>query len=214
MNHEDPKPFAYGLFERLGRRTAVVGVIGLGYVGLPLAAACARGGFRTIGFDVDASKVEMLNGGRSYIDAVVSSDLAVLVGDGRFLAKGEFSYLAECDVVVICVPTPLTRHREPDLRYVTATAETIGILRLRGAHVDYHDPHVPVIPPTREHGQYEGVRSIEITAEALRGCHAVVVSTDHDAVDYGLVAEHSRLVIDTRNVFRRKGIESSAVVKS
>lgn len=449
MNHDDLSMLDRGPLERLVRRESVVGVIGLGYVGLPLAAACARARFQTIGFDVDLSKVEILNGGRSYIDAVSSSDLAALVADGRFLAKGDFSHLSDCDVIVICVPTPLTRHREPDLRYVIATAENISvhlrrgqlvvlesttfpgttegvvkpilerdglrsgvdfflgfsperedpgnadfhtasipkviagegpiasammqafygavvarvvavsspavaeavkitenvyravnialvnelkviydamgidvwevidaaatkpfgympfypgpglgghcipidpfyltwksrefglttkfvelageinvsmpryviaslerhldlrqktslgaarililglaykknvsdirespsfhlmdILSARGAAVDYHDPHVPVIPPTREHSQYEGIRSVALSADGQARYNAVVVSTDHDAVDYALVAAHSRLVIDTRNVFARKGIIAETIVKS
>ncbi|WP_187972494.1 nucleotide sugar dehydrogenase [Aquibium microcysteis] len=439
----------HGLGGRLARREAVIGIIGLGYVGLPLAAACARGGFGTVGFDVDLGKIEALEDGRSYIDAVASEELSAFIAAGRFRATGDFAQLAACDVIVICVPTPLTRHREPDLKYVTGTAETIAanlrrgqlvvlesttfpgttdgvvrpileqsglvsgtdfflgfsperedpgnayfhtasipkvvagegpiasalvqafygavvarvvavstpavaeavkitenvfravnialvnelkviydamgidvwevidaaatkpfgympfypgpglgghcipidpfyltwksrefglttkfvelageinvsmpryviaslerhldlrqktslgaarvlilglaykknvadirespsfhlmdILAARGAAVDYHDPHVPVIPATREHAQYEGIRSVALTADSLAGYHAVLVSTDHDAVDYALVAQHARLVVDTRNVFARKGIPSEVVVKS
>jgi UDP-N-acetyl-D-glucosamine dehydrogenase len=115
------------LTERLQARTASVGVIGLGYVGLPLAAAAARAGFRTIGFDIDPQKPERLNRGESYIDAVAADELARLVADGRFRATDDFAQLGECDVVVICVPTPLTRQREPDLSYVEATARTIAL---------------------------------------------------------------------------------------
>ncbi len=439
----------HGLGGRLVRREAVIGVVGLGYVGLPLAAACARAGYSTLGFDVDPGKIRDLNAGRSYIDAVSSADLAAYVAAGRFSATGDVASFARCDVIVICVPTPLTRHREPDLQYVTMTAEAIAvhlrrgqlivlesttypgttdevlkpilevcglscgadfflgysperedpgnaafqtasipkivagdgpvaaalveafygavvarvvavsspavaeavkitenvfravnialvnelkviydamgidvwevidaaatkpfgympfypgpglgghcipidpfyltwksreyglttkfvelageinvsmpryvianverqldlrqkrslsasrililglaykknvsdirespsfhlmdILSLRGATVDYHDPHVPVIPATREHGQYEGILSVALTPESLASYHAVVISTDHDAVDYTLVAEHSTLVIDTRNVFARKGIESPIIAKS
>jgi len=449
MNGQVESQSDHGLGHKLTRREAVVGVIGLGYVGLPLAAACARGGFRTVGFDVDMGKVAALAEGRSYIDAVRSEELAGFVAAGRFSATADFARLGACDVIVICVPTPLTRHREPDLKYVTGTAETIAahlrrgqlvvlesttfpgttdgvvkpileqgglasgtdfflgfsperedpgnaqfhtasipkvvagegpvasalvqafygavvarvvtvstpavaeavkitenvfravnialvnelkmiydamgidvwevidaaatkpfgfmpfypgpglgghcipidpfyltwksrefglttkfvelageinvsmpryviaslerhldlrqktslsaarililglaykknvsdirespsfhlmdILSARGAAVDYHDPHVPAIPSTREHGQYEGVRSVAPTAESLSGYNAVVVSTDHDAVDYALVARHARLVVDTRNVFARKGIVSETIVKS
>lgn len=449
MSSNDHDMPDHGLTGRLTRREAVIGVIGLGYVGLPLAAACARGGFRTVGFDVDAGKVAALGEGRSYIDAVASEELAGFVAAGRFQATADFARLGGCDVIVICVPTPLTRHREPDLKYVTGTAETIAahlrlgqlvvlesttfpgttdgvvrpileagglrsgtdfflgfsperedpgnaqfhtasipkvvagegpvasalvqafygavvarvvavstpavaeavkitenvfravnialvnelkviydamgidvwevidaaatkpfgympfypgpglgghcipidpfyltwksrefglttkfvelageinvsmpryviaslerhldlrqktslgaarvlilglaykknvsdirespsfhlmdILSARGTAVDYHDPHVPAIPPTREHAQYEGVRSVALTAETLSGYNAVVVSTDHDAVDYALVARHARLAVDTRNVFSRKGIVSETVVKS
>jgi UDP-N-acetyl-D-glucosamine dehydrogenase len=112
---------------RLADRSARVGVIGLGYVGLPLAAATARAGFRTIGFDIDPQKPAQLNAGRSYIDAVTGEALAGLVARDRFWATDDFSQLAECDVVTICVPTPLTRRREPDLSFVEATVRTIAL---------------------------------------------------------------------------------------
>lgn len=439
----------HGLSDRLARREAVIGVIGLGYVGLPLAAACARAGFSTLGFDVNHSKIEDVNSGRSYIDSVPSDDLVTLVAAARLSATGDFAALARCDVIAICVPTPLTRHREPDLTYVTTTAEAItsrlrtgqlvvlesttfpgtteevlkpilernglvsgtdfflgfsperedpgndtfhtvsipkvvagdgpiasglmeafyssvvtrvvtvsspaaaeavkitenvfravnialvnelkviydamgidvwevvdaaatkpfgympfypgpglgghcipidpfyltwksrefglmtkfvelageiniampkyvignlekqldlrhkrslsasrilivglaykknvsdvresptfhlmDILAGRGAAVDYHDPHVPVIPLTREHGQYAGMRSIGLSPDTLENYDAVIVSTDHDAVDYWLLARYARLVIDTRNVFSRKGITCMVLAKS
>jgi len=115
------------LTRRLAERSATVGVIGLGYVGLPLAAACARAGFRTIGFDIDPQKPAQLNDGRSYIDAVTGEELARLVAQQRFWATDDFSRLADCDVVAICVPTPLTRRREPDLSFVEATVRTIAL---------------------------------------------------------------------------------------
>lgn len=109
----------------IASKRAVVGVIGLGYVGLPLAVATARAGFRTIGFDIDPGKVEKLRAGASYIEAVKSEELAQQLGAGRFEATAEFSELEGCDVVIICVPTPLTRHREPDLRFIEQTAEVL-----------------------------------------------------------------------------------------
>ncbi len=449
MNEHDHTLPDHVLGDRLSRREAIVGVIGLGYVGLPLAAACARGGFRTVGFDVDLAKVEALNGGHSYIDAVASDEVATFLASGHFGATADFSRLTECDIVVICVPTPLTRHRDPDLKYVMTTAETIAahlrrgqlvilesttfpgttegvvkpilekngltsgvdfflgfsperedpgnanfqtasipkivagdgviasslmetfygavvarvvavsspavaeavkitenvfravnialvnelkviygamgmdvwevidaaatkpfgympfypgpglgghcipidpfyltwkarefglatkfvelageinismpkyvidnlerqldlrqkrslsssriliagiaykknvsdiresptfhlmdILAKRGATVDYHDPHVPIIPPTREHSEYAGIRSVVLSPDTLASYDAVVVSTDHDAVDYRQLAQHSKLVIDTRNVFSRKEIVAPVIVKS
>jgi len=439
----------HGLGDRLKQRTAVAGIIGLGYVGLPLAAASARGGFPTLGFDVDPAKIGDLNAGRSYIDAVPSEDLAGHLAAKRFRATADFSELAACDVIVICVPTPLTRHREPDLKYVTMTAETIArylrrgqlvvlesttfpgtteeevkpilergglksgvdfflgfsperedpgnvsfrtvtipkvvagegpvaselvqsfygaivdkvvsvssptvaeavkitenvfravnialvnelkviydamgidvwevieaaatkpfgympfypgpglgghcipidpfyltwksreyglttrfielageinvsmpkyvltkleqaldrrqkvslssarvlilglaykknvsdvrespsfelmeLLAKRGTAVVFHDPHVPLVPPTREHAQFAGMRSVALTGRTLEAYDAVVVSTDHDAVDYGLVAKHAKLIIDTRNVFSRKKIFVPTIVKA
>lgn len=114
------------LCRRIATRTATVGVIGLGYVGLPLATALAAGGFRTVGFDVDVEKSRTLNGGHSYIEAVASERLACLVEQQRFEATSDFARLADCDVVAICVPTPLTPQRTPDLSFVRRTSETIA----------------------------------------------------------------------------------------
>ncbi|UCI29310.1 nucleotide sugar dehydrogenase [Mesorhizobium sp. B4-1-4] len=114
------------LLNRISTRAAQVGVIGLGYVGLPLAVAVARAGFPVSGFDIEAQKVESLNNGRSYIEAVTSTALASQVASGRFRATADFAELAVCDVIIICVPTPLTKHREPDLSFVRNTAGTIA----------------------------------------------------------------------------------------
>ncbi|WP_292470968.1 nucleotide sugar dehydrogenase [Mesorhizobium sp.] len=114
------------LLSRISTRAAQVGVIGLGYVGLPLAVAIARAGFPVSGFDIEAQKVESLNNGHSYIEAVTSAALAGQVASGRFRATADFAELADCDVIIICVPTPLTKNREPDLSFVKNTAGTIA----------------------------------------------------------------------------------------
>lgn len=101
-------------------------MIGLGYVGLPLAVAVARAGFPVSGFDIEAHKVESLNNGQSYIEAVTSTVLAGQVASGRFRATADFAELAVCEVIIICVPTPLTKNREPDLSFVRNTAGTIA----------------------------------------------------------------------------------------
>ena len=121
-----PNVLAKKLDAAIAARSATVGVIGLGYVGLPLAAATASAGFPTTGFDVDAAKVTRLNAGDSYIDAVASADLGALVREKRFHATADISKLGECDIVIICVPTPLTRHREPDLSFVENASRDIA----------------------------------------------------------------------------------------
>lgn len=105
---------------------AVVGIIGLGYVGLPLASATAKAGYKSIGFDVDGSKIQSLNDGHSYIDAVSNEELSSHREKELFEASDDFSRLAECDVIIICVPTPLSKNRDPDLRYVIETTRTIA----------------------------------------------------------------------------------------
>ncbi len=433
----------------LADRRAVAGIVGLGYVGLPLAAAAARSAFRTIGFDIDATKPPKLNAGQSYIAAVSDEELGRLVKQSKFTATNDFARLAECDVIVICVPTPLTKYRDPDLSYIERTSETIAkhlrpgqlvvlesttypgttrevmkpilessglkagwdffigfsperedpgntafetatipkvvagegkdasefvqafyaaflkkivpvsspdvaeavkitenvfravnialvnelkviydamgidvwevieaaktkpfgympfypgpglgghcipidpfylswksrefeltarfielageinvsmphyvverlaralderlhkalstariliiglaykknvpdvrespsfklmeLLEQRGAKVDFHDPHVDEIPPTREHARYSGWRSVPLSAASLEGYDAVLISTDHDAVDYGLIADGAKLVVDTRNVMARGGLSRGHVVKA
>jgi UDP-N-acetyl-D-glucosamine dehydrogenase len=122
---------AGGLRDRLTRRESAVGVVGLGYVGLPLLLRFGEVGFRVIGFDIDGAKVEQLNGGRSYIQHIPASRVQALRAAGRFEATGELDRLAQADAVIICVPTPLTPHREPDLRYVEQTAEAIATVLRR-----------------------------------------------------------------------------------
>ncbi|TPJ13870.1 nucleotide sugar dehydrogenase [Mesorhizobium sp. B2-7-3] len=114
------------LLNRISAHTAHIGVIGLGYVGLPLAIAVARAGFPVFGFDIEAQKVESLNNGQSYIEAVTSTALAGHVASGRFRATADFAELSTCDIIIICVPTPLTKNREPDLSFVRNTTGIIA----------------------------------------------------------------------------------------
>lgn len=449
MSQPKPQPAFATLLDRLSDRTATVGVIGLGYVGLPLASACARAGFNVVGFDIDDAKTAALGKGASYIDAVSSEELAGHVAAKRFRATTDFARLKACDAIVICVPTPLSKHREPDLSYVSRTAEDIAahlkpghlvvlesttypgttlevlkpiletgglssgvdfwlgfsperedpgnlnyhtasipkvvagdgeqasdlmkalygavvdtvvpvsspsvaeavkitenvfravnialvnelkviydamdidvwevieaastkpfgfmpfypgpglgghcipidpfyltwksreyglptrfielageinlampkyvvgrlrdeldaqqsvalgaarililglaykknvsdirespsfalieLLEKRGATVDFHDPHVAEIPVTREHSDLAGRKSCDLTAEGIAGCNAVLVSTDHDAIDYRLVANNAKLIVDTRNAFARRGLVSGNIVKA
>src|SRR5438876_958923 len=114
------------LKQRIESRNYTVGVIGLGYVGLPLACGFGDAGFRVLGFDVDPAKVEQLNDGRSYIGYIPADQVAGLVGSGRLRALSDFARLGDADAIIVCVPTPLTDHREPDLRYVERTADDIA----------------------------------------------------------------------------------------
>ncbi|WP_298962000.1 nucleotide sugar dehydrogenase [uncultured Methylobacterium sp.] len=433
---------------RLRERRALVGIVGLGYVGLPLALAALRAGFPILGFDVDPGRVAALNRGEGAFHHIPGDALAEARAAGSFAATGDMARLGEPDAVLICVPTPLTRHREPDLSYVEATAraiaaalrpgqlvvlesttwpgttaevmrpileagglrvgqdiflaysperedpgnpafDTAGIpkvvgaddsvsaelaqtlygaltvetvpvssaaaaeavkltenifrsvnialvnelklvydamgidvwevigaaatkpfgfmpfwpgpglgghcipidpfylawkarefdvparfielagevntrmphhvverlaaaldgrgrtvsgatvlvlglaykrniddtrespsLRLirlieaRGAQALYHDPLVPILPPTREHPDLAGRRSVALTPETLAAADAVLVATDHDGVDYPLVAAHAPLVVDTRNVMARHGLTGTHIVKA
>jgi UDP-N-acetyl-D-glucosamine dehydrogenase len=100
--------------------------VGLGYVGLPLACTAAQKGFTVLGFDVDDAKVKQLQAGKSYIRHIDSADIASLQGAGKFSATKDFSRISEVDAILLCVPTPLTKQREPDLQFVVQTGEAIA----------------------------------------------------------------------------------------
>ncbi|MCS3208804.1 NAD(P)-binding domain-containing protein [Bacteroides stercoris] len=114
------------LLSRIAERKITVGVVGLGYVGLPLAVEKAKAGFRTIGFDVQEEKVNLVNAGHNYIGDVVDAELAQLVRNGTLSATSDFSFIKDVDFVAICVPTPLDVHQEPDISYVESSAKSIA----------------------------------------------------------------------------------------
>ena len=116
------------LLKKVADRTARVGVIGLGYVGLPLALLFEEAGFRVVGFDVDPKKPEALRRGESYIRHIGKERVAEAFRHGRIEATTDFARLAECDAIIVCVPTPLGKHREPDLSYIQKTAEAIATI--------------------------------------------------------------------------------------
>jgi UDP-N-acetyl-D-glucosamine dehydrogenase len=114
------------LLKKLKSKRAVVGVVGLGYVGLPLVHLFASKGFRVLGFDIDEAKTRKLNQGRSYILSIPSERTRDLVEQGRLEATSDLGRLSEPDALIICVPTPLTEDRRPDLSYIKKTGEAIG----------------------------------------------------------------------------------------
>ena len=114
------------LLEKIAKRDITVGVVGLGYVGLPLAVEKAKAGFKTIGFDVQEEKVKMVNEGHNYIGDVVNEDLKELVESGMMKATSDFSFVKDVDFIAICVPTPLDKHQEPDISYVKQSTEAIS----------------------------------------------------------------------------------------
>ncbi len=112
--------------ESIQRREAIVGVVGLGYVGLPLVRAFAKAGFRTLGFDVDAAKIERLKAGESYIGHIPAALIGELIASGKFEPTADMRRLNEPDAILICVPTPLTENRDPDLSYIESTGREIA----------------------------------------------------------------------------------------
>ncbi|MFN3514872.1 MAG: nucleotide sugar dehydrogenase [Phenylobacterium sp.] len=438
-----------GLLARLAGRQALIGIVGLGYVGLPLALAGREAGFRVLGFDINPARVASINAGEQVISYIGAEVMQAALKDGGLEATDDFARLSEPDVILICVPTPITKNRDPDLSYVAATAEAIGktlrpgqlvvlesttwpgttreivqpvlertglkvgadiflafsperedpgnanfttktipkvvgaddphsrdlavklyeqmiskvvavssaaaaeatkltenifrsinialvnelklvydamgvdvwevidaaatkpfgylpfypgpglgghcipidpfyltwkareydmetrfielagqintgmprivvdrlaealnqatskglkgarvlligaaykknvddtrespslvlmeLIEQRGAACDFHDPHIAEIPETREHAALAGRRSVALDAGAVQAYDAVLISTDHDAVDYGLLADHARLIVDTRNAFARRGLAPAMLVKA
>jgi UDP-N-acetyl-D-glucosamine dehydrogenase len=113
------------VINKLKSKSATLGVVGLGYVGLPLAVEKAKAGYKTIGFDIQESRVNKVNKGENYIGDVVNEDLIDIVNSGFLSATTEFAKVANADCVCICVPTPLDEHQQPDISYVKASAESI-----------------------------------------------------------------------------------------
>ncbi|MBI5971513.1 MAG: nucleotide sugar dehydrogenase [Deltaproteobacteria bacterium] len=139
------------------KRKANVGLIGLGYVGLPLALRFGEEGFQVLGFDIDGAKTERLNKGESYIKHIPAEKISALVKGGKIKASKDFSRLKECDAVLICVPTPLTPQREPDMSCVVNTSERVGEHLRKGSLVILESTTYPgtteeVVRPILERG--------------------------------------------------------------
>lgn len=114
------------LKQKIMEKTATLGVVGLGYVGLPLAVEKAKAGFHVLGFDIQKEKVDMVNAGHNYIGDVVNEDLEQIVASGNLKATTDFDAITKCDCICIAVPTPLDKHQQPDISYVKASTETIA----------------------------------------------------------------------------------------
>lgn len=145
------------LLKKIADKTIVAGVVGLGYVGLPLAVEKAKAGFKTIGFDVQAKKVQLVNEGHNYIGDVVDADLKRLVEEGMLKATSDFSFIKDVDFVAICVPTPLDAHQQPDISYVRDSAVSISKHLTKGTMVVLESTTYPgtteeLIKPILEEG--------------------------------------------------------------
>lgn len=135
--------------KKIDEKSALIGVVGMGYVGLPIALRFAEVGIETLGFDVDQAKVEKLNQGQSYIEHIPGQQIYKMRQSELFEATDDFSRLSNCDAIIVAVPTPLTEKKEPDLTYVLATAETIQKYLRRGQAVSLESTTYP--GTTREH---------------------------------------------------------------
>ena len=145
------------LLKKIENKELTVGVVGLGYVGLPLAVEKAKAGFKTIGFDVQDEKVKLVNEGHNYIGDVVDSDLKRLVDEKMLMATTDFSFVKDVEFIAICVPTPLDAHQQPDISYVKSSTESIAHYLRKGTMVVLESTTYPgtteeLIKPILEEG--------------------------------------------------------------
>jgi UDP-N-acetyl-D-glucosamine dehydrogenase len=165
------------LLDSISDRTARIGVIGLGYVGLPLAVEMAKAGFTVTGFDVQQKKVDMVNEGHNYIGDVVDKDLSSLVAQGKLHATCDFSQLKDCDCASICVPTPLDIYQQPDISYVKASAEQVAAYA--------HPGMLVILESTTYPGTTEEVIEPLLTEKGLTVGNDVFLAFSPERVDPG-----------------------------
>ncbi|HEX3704861.1 MAG TPA: nucleotide sugar dehydrogenase [Vicinamibacterales bacterium] len=172
------------LLDRIASRTAKVGIIGLGYVGLPLAVEFARQGFTVTGFDVDPSKASMINAGKSYIPDVPEADLAAVVRAGKLTATADMRQLGAMDAIDICVPTPLRKTRDPDLSYVVKAVEAVAATLARGQLV--------ILESTTYPGTTDEVVQPMLEAKGLKADVDFFLAFSPERVDPGNAQFHTK----------------------
>ncbi len=156
------------LLDKIKDKSAIIGIIGLGYVGLPLGLEFASKGFKVLGFDLDEAKVKNLNEGKTYIKHINSTRIKDVIDKQKFSATSEFSRLPEADAIIICVPTPLDEHREPDMTYIINTAETIAKYIRKGQLVSLESTTYPgttdeiLLPLFEKSGERDGGKKFVI----------------------------------------------------
>jgi UDP-N-acetyl-D-glucosamine dehydrogenase len=165
------------LVARFRDRTAAIGIIGLGYVGLPLLRTAAEHGFSALGFDIDQAKVELLNAGGSYLAHISPASIAAVQQSGHLAATGDFSRLGEVDAIILCVPTPLTRQREPDLSFIVSTTEAVAPYLRRG--------HLVVLESTTFPGTTREVMQPILERRGLRSGHDFFLAYSPEREDPG-----------------------------
>lgn len=165
------------LRHKIAAREARIAVVGLGYVGLPLAVEFAEAGFRVIGMDVDVEKVQQINGGLSYIDDVSSERVGNLVGNGKFCATNCYGELRKADAISICVPTPLRKTRDPDMAFIVQAARSIAEIRRPGMLI--------VLESTTYPGTTEEIILPEIVGDDLTVGEDIFIAYSPERIDPG-----------------------------
>src|ERR1700761_4170882 len=180
---------------RLQARTANIGIMGLGYVGLPLSLLLAEAGFKVTGFDIDTKKVTDLEAGRSYIFRIPAEEIQSARKHG-FTATADFSGLSEQDAIIMCVPTPLTEHREPDLSFVANTAKAAAPWLVEGQLVVLESTTYPgtteeLMIPILEGGNKRGLKVQGAGTPAEHGVFYVAFSPEREDPGNTTVARHN-----------------------
>lgn len=191
------------ILEKISSKQIVAGVVGLGYVGLPLAVEKAKAGFRTIGFDIQKEKVDAVNSGHNYIGDVVDSDLAKLVSEGMLTATSDFSFIREVDFVAICVPTPLDSHQQPDISYVKSSTESIAKYLHRGMMV--------VLESTTYPGTTEELLKPILETSGLKCGEDFYLGFSPERVDPGNVFYKTK---NTPKIIGGLGVDASEVISA
>lgn len=173
------------ILNKIKENTAIVGIIGLGYVGLPLAILSSKSKFKTIGFDIDGEKVKKLNEGKSYIKHIKEEDIKKAIENG-FYATDDFSQLNLCDIIIICVPTPLTEHLEPDMRFIISTAKEISSNLKKGQLI--------VLESTTYPGTSEEVLLPILEESGLKGGKDFYLAFSPEREDPGNPKYHTKII--------------------
>jgi len=200
-----------------------IAVIGLGYVGLPLALQFARVGATVIGLDIDPAKVSSLNSGRSYIKHISDADIASALATSRLSASTDFSLIRTIEalnhhgkplkgskilIIGLAYKADVDDERESPSYYL------MDLLAKYGAEVSYYDPYIPVIKPTREHSHWAGTKSVTWDEPTISSFDACIISTAHKVINWEELARWSRCIIDTRNAMAGVKTAPSQVWKS
>ncbi len=170
-------PHLSQILDKIATRQAIIGVLGLGYVGLPLITAFGKAGFKTVGFDPYQPTVDLLQRGESHIGDVDSAVVKELVQAGKFTATADFAQLDECDVAIICVPTPLTPTRDPDLKYVVSACEAVR------DHL--HAGMLVVLESTTYPGTTDEIARPLLEATGLKAGHGFFLAYSPERIDPG-----------------------------
>jgi UDP-N-acetyl-D-glucosamine dehydrogenase len=165
------------LIEKIENKSAIIGVIGLGYVGLPLAVEKAKAGYKVIGFDIQDIRVEQVNQGINYIGDVIDEDLVSIVKNGQLAATTDYGRIQEVDAVAICVPTPLDIYQQPDTSYVESSAKEIAKYA--------HEGMLVVLESTTYPGTTEEIVRPELEAKGLKLGETVFIAYSPERVDPG-----------------------------